>query len=86
VSVYDNEMILIRGVVLEKYILNSVMGSDMFLNPSCHEADKLRSLMVSPILEHNEIKSQLVILFFHTYCFCGFCFRLKQRNLWKVVL
>lgn len=38
---------LLRSIYLEKRVLNSVMSSDLFLNPNCHETIALRSLISS---------------------------------------
>ncbi len=51
-----------EGLFLEKFILNSVMGSGIFLNPSYDEADQLRSLIIGSALGHDEWKSKLMII------------------------
>ncbi|CAF4765358.1 unnamed protein product, partial [Rotaria magnacalcarata] len=47
----------------KKIVLNSTMDSEIFLNPDCKEADKLRSLIASPILNNSETTN------FNTKCF-----------------
>ncbi|CAF4285904.1 unnamed protein product, partial [Rotaria magnacalcarata] len=51
------------SITVKKIVLNSTMDSEIFLNPDCKEADKLRSLIASPILNNSETTN------FNTKCF-----------------